>query len=310
MLSTLVFGAGFLGQHGSMNSNFICSYCNIEKDLVERYAGRQCKSCRKSWERENRKRLKAEFSSPAVQQSLFECTTCNKTFQNSERYRPFEKKCKPCFKEWERQYRVERGKLPEVKQQRARIKKKYNSTAYGKQKQKEYKEANKEKISRQNSQWFQKNKEKKRKQGIEWIRQNPERYKELVKRQNKKRREDPVYAFGDRLRSLMRSAWYDIDQPKPGKTFELLGYSHIDLYTHLLRFLNQACLGGCGTILVKEICNIDHILPLASAKTSEDILRLNRLENLRLLCEPCNLHKISQDLKYIKAVRSGALKHE
>ena len=37
--------------------------------------------------------------------------------------------------------------------------------------------------------------------------------------------------------------------------------------------------------------NIDHIIPLASAKTEEDIIKLNHHTNLRPLCSKENLDK-------------------
>jgi len=36
---------------------------------------------------------------------------------------------------------------------------------------------------------------------------------------------------------------------------------------------------------------IDHIIPISLAKTENDVIRLNQLNNLRLICKNCNRNK-------------------
>lgn len=86
-----------------------------------------------------------------------------------------------------------------------------------------------------------------------------------------------------------------------GPTFKLLGYSKEEAYLHLSSFLNKPCLeqSSCnGIILNVENSHVDHIVPQHIANTLEEIVKINQLSNLRLICSPCNLKK-HMSLKYV-----------
>jgi hypothetical protein len=76
------------------------------------------------------------------------------------------------------------------------------------------------------------------------------------------------------------------------KSFDLLGYSPMDLYKHLSEYLGKACEVCKLTVVSRKNCHIDHKIALMAGKTEGDILVLNRLSNLRLICATCNLRKI------------------
>ena len=110
----------------------------------------------------------------------------------------------------------------------------------------------------------------------------------------RKARQNPVRAFSDRLSRLLRDALNSRGLKKAGRTRELLGYTPEALFKHLRRFIGKPC-KWCGT----EIYNwrntaVDHKTPLCTAKTKEDILRLNKLTNLRLIHYVCNSEKGSR----------------
>jgi len=77
------------------------------------------------------------------------------------------------------------------------------------------------------------------------------------------------------------------------------------LKNHLFKYIDNPC-EDCGKIKLNlSNSNIDHILPISSSITIEDVLLLNQLSNLRLICIECNSRKISSDLKYIKKVKGN-----
>ena len=81
----------------------------------------------------------------------------------------------------------------------------------------------------------------------------------------------------------------------------MLGYSKEEAYAHLSQFLDKPCLerSNCnGIVLTIENSHVDHIVPQYIANTLEEIVKINQLGNLRLICSPCNLEK-HKSLKYM-----------
>lgn len=73
--------------------------------------------------------------------------------------------------------------------------------------------------------------------------------------------------------------------------FRKLPYTRAQLRDHLLRYLDATCEGSCGNLVTMATAHIDHIVPLSSARSEKDVIKLNALSNLRLLCGSCNLRK-------------------
>jgi hypothetical protein len=78
---------------------------------------------------------------------------------------------------------------------------------------------------------------------------------------------------------------------KKTKTYEILGCSYEDFKTHIeLQFqtwMNWNNYGLCNNEF-NYGWDIDHIVPLASAKTEEELLKLNHYTNLQPLCSHTN----------------------
>jgi len=104
-----------------------------------------------------------------------------------------------------------------------------------------------------------------------------------------------VRCFAIRTRSRVRAALTAAGLVKNGKTFEILGYSPQDLYNTLKVALDKPCTVCKDTIVTVRNSHIDHNIPLLTATSLTDIIKLNQLSNLRLICPPCNLNKIGQD---------------
>lgn len=74
---------------------------------------------------------------------------------------------------------------------------------------------------------------------------------------------------------------------KKSKTFEILGCTKEELHKHL----ENTWLKNYGQVYNNEPVHIDHIIPLSSAKTEQDVLRLNYYTNLQYLKPQDNLKK-------------------
>lgn len=105
------------------------------------------------------------------------------------------------------------------------------------------------------------------------------------------RRGKPIKVLEDRIRTRLRKVLNERGLNKRRKTFELLGYMPQELWAHLEPYLGKHCECGCGTIVELDSCHIDHIIPLLNARTEEELIELNALTNLRLICASCNLHR-------------------
>ncbi len=95
-------------------------------------------------------------------------------------------------------------------------------------------------------------------------------------RQRQRRKTDPRSAMQARLSRLHRHALAQVGAIKTSKTFEQLGYTASEFVRHVERqFLPRM-----GWHNMSE-WQVDHIIPVSSAKSEEDVVALNQLSNLR-----------------------------
>ena len=113
---------------------------------------------------------------------------------------------------------------------------------------------------------------------------------------NKKRRKnDPVFKLAHTLRRRVRESFKNNNYTKKSKTYQILGCTFEQLKQHIeAQFKSWMSWDNHG--LYNGTFNygwdIDHIEPLANAKTEADIIRLNHYTNLQPLCS-----KINRDIK-------------
>lgn len=219
--------------------------------------------------------------------------------------------CKPCYRikmaryrEYRKDYYAERRETdPEFRKQDKARKEKYRTTEKGKATEKAYAQAHQDQIKKNSSNHYLRNKSQRLKDSKRWREENRERYRAFCRNQNQKRRTTPVGQLCERLRNAMKKAYRKGGVSKVGKTFSLLGYTPQELYAHLAAYLGRPC-QCCGAILTEDtLLHLDHIVPAGSARTEEEIIRLNQLENLRLICGSCNLKKVEADLKLIREIK-------
>lgn len=116
-------------------------------------------------------------------------------------------------------------------------------------------------------------------------REYPDRYREY----DRKRNECPIFHSRSRISKRICGALRDVGAVKSSRTFDMLGYTPQELADHLERqFANGMGWHNRGQ------WHIDHIVPISTAETVEDVIALNQLSNLRPLWACENLAKNSK----------------
>jgi len=176
--------------------------------------------------------------------------------------------------------------------------------------EKEYRDNNKEKRNKNNKLYreIEENKKRKQEQDRERYIKNPDKYKELnrkyyynnIDRFRKNHRNylkyrkkiDPLFKLKCVIRTLVSNSIRKGGFNKKSKTEEVLGCS-FDYFKNYLesKFENWMDWKNHGLYNgeYEKTWQIDHIIPLSSAETEEDIIRLNHYTNLQPLCSKVNM---------------------
>lgn len=154
--------------------------------------------------------------------------------------------------------------------------------------QKIYYEKNKESILKRNASYFAKNKKKIIDTRKIYAKNNRDKIV-AKKREAKKARyqSDPVYRLKRNVCRAIHASITRNGYTKRSKTYEILGCTMDEFRLHIERQFTN----GMAWEKVGSEIHIDHIVPLASAKTEEDIIALNHHTNLRPCWADENLRK-------------------
>ena len=122
-----------------------------------------------------------------------------------------------------------------------------------------------------------------------WKKENIEKVKEYNRKyESNKRRIDPIYKFSVDIRNLINDSFKRKNCIKPKKTEEILGCSMSEFKEYIL----SKCTEG---VKLEDFglygYHIDHVIPLASATSLDDIIRLCHYTNLQPLWCKENLKK-------------------
>lgn len=98
---------------------------------------------------------------------------------------------------------------------------------------------------------------------------------------------NPLYRFKATLRDLVKKSLRKGGWSKGTRSEEVIGCSFEDLQAHLI----STALDNYGYWLDSEAYHIDHIKPMASAKTNEEAIALNHWTNFQYLKPVDNLKK-------------------
>lgn len=178
----------------------------------------------------------------------------------------------------------------------------------------EYRKRNKERIKRQKAKWAKNNPDKIVESRIrnkdskkisdkkyvnnnlkkvnerkkEWVKQNKAKVKNSkYKYIQKKLSSDPLYKLKHSISCGIRLAFKRKGFTKKSRTFQILGCFYDEFKLHLekqfepwMNWDNYGLYNGQP----EYGWDIDHIIPLKTAKTEEDVIRLNHYTNLQPLC--------------------------
>jgi len=180
---------------------------------------------------------------------------------------------------------------------------------------KEYNEKNKERILENKKKYYQENKEeilndRKINRNVEYQRNYSKSYREenieyfkLYRKEYEvyKKQTDPLYKLVSHIRASIKIILKKRKFTKKCKTQDILGCSFEEFKIYLeskfedwMTWENRGLYNG----EFNYGWDIDHIMPLSSAQTEEDVIKLNHYTNLQPLCSKVNRYIKKDKIEY------------
>lgn len=222
---------------------------------------------------------------------LRKCTKCGRDLplecfgKDSQKKDGVRSWCKDCIKQRNQKYYAENSE--KVLSQTKEYRNKNRESCL--QRQKKYYQNNKEKTLEYQKKYAKDHPNQVRKYKKKYAEENKEKVKESRKQYIKHKKEnDPCFKVILQLRYLIYSSLIlRNDYKKASHTYEILGCSYEEAWEHL----KQTWLENYGTEWNGEPYHIDHIIPLVTAKTEEEVINLCSINNLQMLTPQDNLSK-------------------
>ena len=148
----------------------------------------------------------------------------------------------------------------------------------------EYYNNNTEKIKEKRKEYYNNNTEKIKKKRKEYCKNNVEGIRNYY---NKRRNNDVLFKLSSNIRSRIRVYLKSKNIKKNNKTFDIVGCTPDFLKEHLEKQFTEKM----SWELIGKHIHIDHIIPLSSAKTEEEVYKLCHYTNLQPLWAKENLSK-------------------
>lgn len=160
------------------------------------------------------------------------------------------------------------------------------------QKTKEYRENNIEKEKERNKKYYNENLDKIKNESKKYRELNKDNKKEYDKKYREYRMvNDLIYLLKHKISKSIRNSLLKNNYTKKSRSHEILGCSFEELKEHLeskfetwMTWDNRGLYNG----ELNHGWDIDHIIPLSSAITEDDVYRLNHYTNLQPLCSYTN----------------------
>ena len=147
---------------------------------------------------------------------------------------------------------------------------------------------NKERARERRKKWRENNEDYMSKYMKQWRKDNKEHIKEYKRNDYHKNKTDEFYKLKIQTRHLIFKAYERKGYKKGSRTEEILGCSYEEFIKHLLRTYKNNYGADWND---EEQVHIDHIIPLSTAQTEEEIIKLNHYTDLQLLKAKDNLEK-------------------
>ena len=224
------------------------------------------------------------------------CSKCNEVksyefFSKHKRHKDgYQYKCKSCVKQYQQK---NKDKIKEQSKQYYEENKEKI-----KEQTKQYREENKDKVKEQKKQYYEENKEhykQYREENKEYYKQHNKEYYKKYREENRqkineyyknRRSENTLFRLSHNLRTRTSLAFRNKGYSKNTKTQDMLGVEWEVVKMHIERqFKNGMTWSNYGE------WHIDHIIPLASANTEEELINLCRYTNLQPLWAEENMSK-------------------
>ena len=202
-----------------------------------------------------------------------------------ERYKIYYEKNKDKLKKYQKEYKKEN---PEIIKKR---RKEYyeNNKDVSLIKMKEYYEKNKDQINEYKKKWYEENKENIYLYQLKYRNEN----KDFIKQRYSNRiNNDPVFALKISIRKNISKAFKRNGFGKNNKTEMIIGCSFDELKKYIESkfesWMNWENRGKYKRGVFNYGWDIDHIIPTSTAKTMEELIKLNHYTNLQPLCSHVN----------------------
>lgn len=229
------------------------------------------------------------------------CNKCNIEYDLSSFYKDKSSKdghrsnCKNCAKEYRDSTKEQQKKYREDNKEKnsENWKKRYSQDKTWKsERNRGYYKNNKEKVKNKSNEYYSNNSDKKKEYQIKYQKDNKDkRNKYLVER----RKTDELFRVTTNIRNLIINSFIQNGYKKNSKTEEILGCSFQEFKIYLEnKFENWMNWSNRGSYNgeINFGWDIDHIVPISSAKNEEELIKLNHYTNLQPLCS-----KINRDIK-------------
>jgi hypothetical protein len=155
---------------------------------------------------------------------------------------------------------------------------------------------NKDRKLEKSKEWYENNKEQKLSTTKKWDYENINKFKEYRREWSKnKRKSDPLFRLTENIKSSIRKSIVERKFRKKSNTVEILGcsFEYLKLYLES-KFESWMTWDNYG-LYNGELnygWDIDHIMPLSTSNSEEEIVKLNYYKNLQPLCS-----RINRDVK-------------
>ena len=197
-------------------------------------------------------------------------------------------KCKKCRIEYQKELSLNKKDYIKEYKKEHRLKNKDKIS----EKSKNYYQDNKDYIKQKSNNYYSLNKEEKLKYQKEYNKNNKENRNFYA---TNRKQNDPLFKLRCSMTNMVYSSLKRKGYTKKSHTYEIIGCSYEFLLGYLeAKFENWMMWENYGKYNgeINYGFDIDHIIPLSSAKNEEELLRLNHYSNLQPLCS-----KINRDIK-------------
>lgn len=203
------------------------------------------------------------------------CKYCNSDKEDSEFYKGCAK-CKSCKVEYQRKYCQENSeKIKEYK-------KKYRSENYDEIKKvlADYYKNNSETLKEKSKNNYSNNRDRKIEYQKKYVSENKKKVSEYkAAYQRNRRNNDPIFKLKFSISRMIRNSLKNKGFIKYKKSKEILGCSIEDFKKYIENKFDESM----NWENYGKVWDLDHIIPLSTAETEEDVIRLNYYTNLQPL---------------------------